>query len=117
MDDRFTDIYELLLRLGIPSKYVGFFYSTQAIYLAVLNPEKLQYVTKEIYLEVAKIYKTNWSTIERAIRTVIKVAWTRNAPLLKELAGYPLDNAPSAAEFLSILSMHIAINRIQNKNT
>ena len=116
-DGLIVDIYKLFFRLGISVKYVGFSYAAQAIHIAVLNPERLHYITKEIYMEVAIMYKTNPSTIEHAIRRVISVAWKRNAPLLKELANYPLEKAPSASEFLSILSMHIAIERMFNENT
>ena len=48
-----TDIYDLLLRLGVTANYIGFFHTAFAVHLAIQEPERLLLVTKCLYPEVA----------------------------------------------------------------
>ena len=96
-------IYDLLYRLGINASYIGFYYTARAVYLSLLRPERLLMVTKWLYPEVAKQYDSTWRRVERDIRTVVKVAWESNRPLLEELARHPLNSRPKASQFLTML--------------
>ena len=60
--------------------------------------------TNEADLDVAKQYDTNWKAVERNIRTVGGVIWTRSRPLLEQLARRPLAQMPCPAQLLAILS-------------
>ena len=40
-----TDIYDLLLRLGVTANYIGFFHTAFAVHLAIQEPERLLLVT------------------------------------------------------------------------
>ena len=64
-----TDIYDLLYRLGATENYTGFFHMAYAVWLCVEQPDRLLLVTKWLYPEVAKQYRTNWKAVERNIRT------------------------------------------------
>ena len=96
-------IYDILYRLGITSRYTGFFYTSFAVYLAAQEPECLLLVTKRLYPEVARRYNTNWRCVERNIRTVCELAWRGNRAILEEMAWRLLPRRPSATEFLAIL--------------
>ena len=96
-------VYDLLYRLGITSRYTGFFYTSFAVYLAAQEPECLLLVTKRLYPEVARRYNTNWRCVERNIRTVSELAWRGNRVTLEEMARRSLPRRPSATEFLAIL--------------
>ena len=65
-----TDVYDLLYQLGVTANYTGFFHTAYAVSLCVEQPDRLVLVTKWLYPEVAKQYKTNWKAVERNIRTV-----------------------------------------------
>lgn len=67
-------VYGLLSRLGITSNYVGCFQIAQAVEICVESPDKLTRMTKRVYAEVGKRYRVNWKSIERNIRTVVKMA-------------------------------------------
>ena len=97
-----TDIYDLLLRLGVTANYIGFFHTAFAVHLAIQEPERLLLVTKCLYPEVAGQYQTNWSCVERNIRMIAEIAWNRGRPFLEELARHPLMDRPKASEFLAI---------------
>lgn len=97
-------IDNLLYSLGVTANYTGFFYTAYAVSLCVEQPEKLLLVTKWIYPEVAKRYRTNWKAVERNIRTVSSVIWRENRPLLEQLAHRPLEQKPRNAQLLAILA-------------
>ena len=104
-----------LSRLGVTPNYTGFSQTSYAIALAVREPWRLQFVTKWLYPDVAKHYNTNIRCIERNIRTVCKVAWDRNPSRLINMAQYPLSKQPSTTEFLAILTAHISLEEITEK--
>lgn len=80
------DAYHLLYRLGATANYTGFSYLVRALQLCAEEPERLLLVTKWLYPDVAKQYGTNWKAVERDIRTVGRVIWNSNRPLLETLA-------------------------------
>ena len=97
------DIYDLLYHLGITANYTGFFQTASAVRLCMEQPERLLLVTKWVYPDVAKRYKTNWKAVERNIRTVNGIVWEQNRPYLEELTGRGLPYKPGNAQLLAIL--------------
>ena len=98
------DIHDLLYGLGITANYTGFFQTGSAVQLCMERPERLLLVTKLVYPDVARQYKTNWKAVERNIRTVNGIVWAQNRPFLEKLAGRELLSKPSNAQLLAILS-------------
>ena len=98
-----TEVYDLLYHLGVTANYAGFFQAACAVCLCVEQPERLLLVTKWVYPDVARQYKTNWKAVERNIRTVNGLVWEQNRPYLEELAGRKLPHKPSNAQLLAIL--------------
>ncbi|MFR2334140.1 MAG: sporulation initiation factor Spo0A C-terminal domain-containing protein [Flavonifractor plautii] len=97
------DAYHLLHRLGATANYTGFSYLVRALQLCAEEPERLLLVTKWLYPDVAKQYGTNWKAVERNIRTVGRVIWNSNRPLLEDLAHRELSQKPCTAQLLAIL--------------
>lgn len=104
MDNVITDIYDLLYRLGVTPNYIGFLYTAYAVKLCAERQERLFSVTKQVYPEVAKKYHTNWKAVERDIRTVVNIIWTKNRALLGETVHRPIFERPKTAQFLAMLS-------------
>ena len=102
-----AEIYDLLYRMGITAKYVGFFHASYALWLVLLQPDRLQLVTKRLYPEVAKHYGTNWKAVERNIRSVISLAWELRPEILNRIAGERLEGPPRCVQFLSILAAYL----------
>ena len=98
------DIYALLYRLGVTANYTGFFQTASAVRLCMEQPERLLLVTKWVYPDVARQYKTSWKAVERNIRTVNGLVWKQNRPFLEKLVGRELLSKPSNAQLLAILS-------------
>ena len=99
-----SEVYDILYRLGIKAGHTGFFYTSYAVYLAVLQPNRLLLVTKLLYPAVAEHYETSWQRVDRDIKTVINIAWNYNRPLLIKLAHHSLLKKPAAPHFIAILS-------------
>lgn len=99
-----TEIYDLLYRLGATANYTGFYHTACAVALCTEQPERLLLVTKWLYPEVAKQYRTNWKAVEHSIRTVGRCIWRENRTLLEQLARRPLAEKPRNAQLLAILA-------------
>ena len=82
------------------AEYKGCPYAAYAVALCAERPDLLLLVTKNLYPEVARQYRTTWQAVERNIRTVVGVVWKRNPALLEQMAGGP----PRSARFLAIVS-------------
>lgn len=104
MDERLFQAGNLLRRLGVTANYKGFPYTAYAAALCDERPELLMMVTKNLYPQVARQYRTTWQAVERNIRTVAEVAWKRNPALLERMAGAALEEKPRCAEFISIVT-------------
>lgn len=73
-------VYEHLKVLGIPASIKGFNYLMESIMLVAENPDYIGSVTKSLYPEVARKYKTTPSCVERAMRHVIEVVFYNTPP-------------------------------------
>ena len=94
----------LLYNMGVTEQYTGFFYTMCAVRLIISDPNRLRFITKLIYPDVAKMYCSNWKAIERNIRTVASAAWRNNPLLLSYLSGFSLKRKPSNGYFLATLT-------------
>ena len=102
-----TEIQAALRPLGITSSYKGYRHACYSIKLVLRERYRLEAVTKEVYMETAEHYGCDWHAVERNIRTVVARAWMINPTLLMEIAGYPMHCAPTAKEFIEIMSNYI----------
>jgi len=106
---------ECLIRsLGIGATYRGYRYLSYGIKLCIYNEDYLLSISKLLYPEIAKTFHTTGSSVERDIRTVVKVCWERgNRSYLQELALHPLECKPTSGEFFDILVNYI--NRVNHQ--
>lgn len=105
-------ITSALKLIGIPAHIKGYGYARQSI-LLLLKEEVLYLssVTKALYPEVARIYKTTSSRVERAIRHAIELAWERgNIDIQEKIFGYTISSEmgkPTNSEFLAGMADYI----------
>jgi two-component system response regulator (stage 0 sporulation protein A) len=102
------EIERLIRTLGIGATYRGYRYLSYGVYLCLQDENYLLSVSKLLYPEIAHTYATTSCSVERDIRTVVKVCWERgNKTYLQKLAMHSLDARPTAGEFIDILVGHI----------
>ena len=101
-------IYQLLHDIGIKRTYQGYYHLATAIQLVVEKEERLLYVHKWLYEEVAHVHNTTPFCVERNIRKVKASCWKKgNRNKLESIAGCPITEMPSNSEFIDILACYI----------
>lgn len=106
-------VTEFIHELGVPAHIKGYQYIRTAIMMVVENMDMLNYITKQLYPEIAHHYNTTASRVERAIRHSIEVAWTRGKPeTMNEIFGYTIHTGkgkPTNSEFIAMVADRIRL--------
>lgn len=115
-----NDITELLHEIGIPAHIKGYGYLRTAILETYLNADYLGQITKVLYPQIARLYQTTSSRVERAIRHAIEVAWSRgNIDAIDDIFGYTISASkakPTNSEFIAMISDKLRLqNRMKRK--
>ena len=115
-DDLERRIFKFQTQLGIRSNIKGYNYIKTAITLAYNDSPILESVTKRLYPDIAKIYNTTASRVERAIRHAIETAWMNgNVDVINDIFGYSVcaDKAkPTNSEFIAHVVNAMQMNLI-----
>ena len=76
--------------------------------MVVNNIEVINQITKQLYPDLAKKYKTTPSRVERAIRHAIEVAWNRGQiETVESIFGYTVNSnkgKPTNSEFIAMIA-------------
>ncbi len=115
-DDLERRIFKFQTQLGIRSNIKGYNYIKTAITLAYNDSTILESVTKRLYPDIAKIYNTTASRVERTIRHAIETAWMNgNVDVINDIFGYSVcaDKAkPTNSEFIAHVVNAMQMNLI-----
>ena len=107
-------VTEVMLEMGVPAHLKGYHYLRSSIVMAKEDMEVVGSVTKLLYPEIAKQYKTTEQKVERAIRNAIEVSWTRgNAQTFEELFGYSVGTGkgrPTNSEYIARIADKIRLD-------
>ena len=97
----------------IPAHIKGYQYIREGIMMAVNDMNMLNYITKLLYPSIAKKYKTTSSSVERAIRHAIEVAWGRGKiEVIEDMFGYTVSagkGKPTNSEFIALIADKLRI--------
>ncbi|MBQ6845054.1 MAG: sporulation transcription factor Spo0A [Agathobacter sp.] len=108
-------ITEIIHDVGVPAHIKGYQYLREAILMSVEDMDMLNSVTKILYPEVAKKYRTTPSRVERAIRHAIEVAWSRGkVETIEEMFGYTVSQGkgkPTNSEFIALITDKIRMEQ------
>ena len=72
------------------------------------DEEYLLAISKQLYPEIARKYKATVGSVERDIRTVIRVCWENGYDQLQSYSLRPLYVRPTAGEFFDILVAYLS---------
>ena len=105
-------------KIGIPAHIKGYQYIREGIIMAIEDINMMNYITKLLYPTIAKKYKTTSSSVERAIRHAIEVAWSRGkVELLEEMFGYTISSGkgkPTNSEFIALIADKLRLDYHMN---
>lgn len=102
-EQNFSEIYRFFLLLGITPNYLGFYQAAYAVALCMKEPERLISITKSLYPDVAKNFRTSAGSVERNIRTVVRISWDSHSKILSDLSSESLRKQPTVSQFLSLI--------------
>jgi two-component system response regulator (stage 0 sporulation protein A) len=109
-------IAKTLHEIGVPAHIKGYLYVRTAIEMVYDEIELLGAITKTLYPEIAKKYKTTSSRVERAIRHAIEVAWNRgNIETINKMFSHTIcynKTKPTNSEFIAMLADKLRLNEI-----
>ena len=98
-----------LRQLGAAQTYRGFDYTIDGALLILEDKNRLKYITKTLYPDIAQKHNTSWYCVERDIRTIVDVIWNNgDKEMLLCMSGEALEEKPNNAKFLKILSEYAA---------
>ena len=102
-------IVNILDSFGVNRTYTGHGYVVYGLLLIIEDPERLELITKSLYLNIAKHYNTNWSCVEKNIRTIVNCVWdSHNTQLLEIIFNKSnRDKKPTNKEFLKYMYDYI----------
>lgn len=107
-------ITEIMLDIGVPAHLRGYHYLRDAILITGRDMEVASSVTKLLYPEVARHFKTTDQKVERAIRNAIEVSWTRgNTDTFEEMFGYSAASGkarPTNSEYIARIADKIRLD-------
>ncbi len=113
------DVTKIIRDLGIPAHIKGYQYIREGIIMAIEDINMMNYITKTYYIQqLRKKYKTTSSSVERAIRHAIEVAWSRGkVELLEEMFGYTISSGkgkPTNSEFIALIADKLRLDYHMN---
>lgn len=101
-------VTNIIHEVGVPAHIKGYQYLRDGIMMVVENIEVINQITKQLYPDLAKKYKTTPSRVERAIRHAIEVAWGRGQlDAVESIFGYTVNankGKPTNSEFIAMIA-------------
>lgn len=104
-----NELRGLFEKLDIKANYLGIKYLSHIIGLALEDELRLTSISKCLYVDTAKYFKTSVHCVERDIRTVIKVVWNRGDRIfLEKMVRHSLDRCPTNGDFIRCITDYLS---------
>ena len=102
-------IINTLDSFGVSRSYTGYNYVVYGLLLILEDSERIECITKTLYLDVAKHFHTNWNCVEKNMRTVVNHVWdSHNTELLETIFSRSgRSRKPTNKEFLKYMYDYI----------
>ncbi len=101
-------VTNIIHELGVPAHIKGYQYLREAIIMVINDIDVINQITKQLYPDIAKKFKTTPSRVERAIRHAIEVSWIRGEQAsIENIFGYTISAAkgkPTNSEFIAMIA-------------
>lgn len=104
------EISKFLNRMGISASIKGYHFIRQAILITVQDESALIGITKGLYPDVGRIYRTTSNKVERAIRHAIESAWKKNGKIVYfDAVGYMAEEKPTNGQFIGAMTQYFRL--------
>lgn len=113
----YDKITKIMNMIGIPYNVLGYEYLREAVLISFEDKRKKNHRMQDLYLEIAKRYKTTSNKVERNISYSIRVAWKKGKlKEINEMLGYQIkkyERQPTNTEIISFLTNQIQLEKIK----
>ena len=101
-------VTNVIHEVGVPAHIKGYQYLREAIMMVINDIDVINQITKSLYPQIARKFKTTPSRVERAIRHAIEVAWGRGQQeAVENIFGYTISASkgkPTNSEFIAMIA-------------
>ena len=101
-------VTNIIHEVGVPAHIKGYQYLREAIMMTVEDIDVINQITKQLYPDIARKFKTTSSRVERAIRHAIEIAWGRGQlETVQNIFGYTVNlskGKPTNSEFIAMIA-------------
>lgn len=98
-------IISTLDSFGVNRSYTGYDYVIHGLLLIIEDSDRLNCITKSLYLDIARHFHTSWNCVEKNMRTIVTSVWnSHNTELLEVIFNKSnRDKKPTNKEFLKYM--------------
>ncbi len=98
-------IINTLDSFGVSRSYTGYGYVVHGLMLIIEDRERLECITKSLYLDIARNYRTTWTCVEKNMRTIVNSVWNSPNNELLEIIFNKANRSkkPTNKEFLKYM--------------
>ena len=102
-------IINTLDSFGVSRSYTGYNYVVHGLLLILEDDERIECITKTLYLDIAKYFHTNWTCVEKNMRTIVNCVWNSHNVELREIIFNRTNRnkKPTNKEFLKYMYDYI----------
>ncbi len=101
------EIDKLLLQTGITCKYKAYQPLRILLKLMTDDPDRLEYPFIQTLCDTAAILECSTKSIQSSLNSLVERLWVKNPAGIAKLSGYPLTCAPSVAQLIELLAVHL----------
>lgn len=102
------EVENLIRSMGASGCQVGLRFAIYSVALLLKDPDRIHYIVKGIYMEVADQLNVKPSSVERGIRTMVLSLWKQpDHSKLDEVFHHHLFRRPTNSEFLEAIAYYI----------
>lgn len=99
------DAERLLRLLGVSGELSGFHFAVYMLEQVQEKPEYVLLITKRLYRQTAQYFHTTTNCVERNLQTLVQACWRQpDHSLLERIAGHPLSQPPTNAQFIDMMA-------------
>lgn len=102
-------IINTLDSFGISRSYTGYNYVVHGLLLIIEDSERIECITKSLYIDIAKHFHTSWNCVEKNMRTIVNSVWNSENRELLEIVFHKSNRPkkPANKEFLKYMYDYI----------
>lgn len=109
-------VSDMIIRMGVAPSLKGFHYLRSSVFIMLEEEDASVGITKKIYPDVAKMYKTTLGKVERAMRHAIDSAWKKNDGVdFTRVFGFSFNKKPTNGQLLASITEHVKLRYVKNR--